>query len=40
MPSSEYLTIPIVEPVFGYLRLGRTWHQVKCVKHILSRMAS
>ena len=32
MPSCDYLTIPIVQPVFGYLRLGRAWHQVKCVK--------
>ena len=32
MPSCDYLTIPIVQPVFGYLRLGRVWHQVKCVK--------
>jgi len=27
-----YLTLTLQQPLFGFVRLGRTWHQVRCVK--------
>jgi len=30
--TNQYLTVPVPQPCFGYLRLGRVWHQVKCVQ--------